>query len=354
MGKYREPQSANEAALQNLLGEQNELREPQSPVEFYLQELIEQGGGGGSGEGLPVFTIETYEEVSNCKITDENEYLKNGNIGVIVIATSTVVNESALLVILGNKGGGAISGKYRDVVLIDWKGKIFRIRLYEIDENIYVFKQWDYDDLEYKLCNVYYLPSDRNVIPSYPDVSAGSTGNKILYTDDNGNTAQWALLPSILNAQEDIKYGNKVVDLNAKSMGSGTIGQQVVSLISSTILMLASTTETSIGVDYGAQGASLMSFLLGDLFTNLKDGKDTIVKYGTYTSQVAVTDYIEPHEDSPDHYDQGHLSCMFTNRQIDNNTLYDVDVIFDVDLVSGTCFVVGHGKKTAITFMPMS
>lgn len=48
MGNYREPQSANEAALQNILGEQNELREPQSVTEFYLKEILEKGGGGGT------------------------------------------------------------------------------------------------------------------------------------------------------------------------------------------------------------------------------------------------------------------------------------------------------------------
>lgn len=61
MGNYREPQSANEAALQNLLGEQNELREPQSVTEFYLKEILEKGGGGGSG--LPDVTSDDNGDV---------------------------------------------------------------------------------------------------------------------------------------------------------------------------------------------------------------------------------------------------------------------------------------------------
>lgn len=45
--KYRDPQSPNEAILQNILGEENELREPRSVTEYYLQEILKQGGGGG-------------------------------------------------------------------------------------------------------------------------------------------------------------------------------------------------------------------------------------------------------------------------------------------------------------------
>lgn len=44
--KYRDPQSPNEAILQNILGEENELREPRSVTEYYLQEILKQGGGG--------------------------------------------------------------------------------------------------------------------------------------------------------------------------------------------------------------------------------------------------------------------------------------------------------------------
>lgn len=45
--EFRTPQSANEAILQNMLGAENELREPQSVVEDLLQQILEQGQGGG-------------------------------------------------------------------------------------------------------------------------------------------------------------------------------------------------------------------------------------------------------------------------------------------------------------------
>lgn len=40
---YDAPQSANEAILQNMLGEDNELREPQSRIETLLLALLEKG-----------------------------------------------------------------------------------------------------------------------------------------------------------------------------------------------------------------------------------------------------------------------------------------------------------------------
>lgn len=48
--KYGEPQSRNEAILQNMLGENNPLEEPQSRTEVLLQDLLEaiQAGGGGT------------------------------------------------------------------------------------------------------------------------------------------------------------------------------------------------------------------------------------------------------------------------------------------------------------------
>ena len=42
---FDEPQSRNEAILQNMLGAENVLPEPQSRIEELLQEILEQGGG---------------------------------------------------------------------------------------------------------------------------------------------------------------------------------------------------------------------------------------------------------------------------------------------------------------------
>lgn len=57
------PQSRNEAILQNMLGAENELTEPESRIEDLLQQLLEAwenidpgGGGGGSGEDGGYYT----------------------------------------------------------------------------------------------------------------------------------------------------------------------------------------------------------------------------------------------------------------------------------------------------------
>lgn len=54
---FRDPQSANEALLQNLLGAENEIREPQSVTEYYLKRILEEGGGGGGTEVVANPTI---------------------------------------------------------------------------------------------------------------------------------------------------------------------------------------------------------------------------------------------------------------------------------------------------------
>lgn len=51
MADFEEPQSRNEAILQNILGADNELPEPQSRVEELLQDILEQGGTGGGTPG---------------------------------------------------------------------------------------------------------------------------------------------------------------------------------------------------------------------------------------------------------------------------------------------------------------
>lgn len=91
-GTHNAPQSANEAILQNALGEENELRDPQSRIEELLLELLDV-----LGEGAPALkelnknkrltawlgTTEEYEAVEdpveNCFyiLTDELEIPEN-------------------------------------------------------------------------------------------------------------------------------------------------------------------------------------------------------------------------------------------------------------------------------------
>ena len=55
---FGEPQSRNEAILQNMLGASNELGEPQSRIEYLLMELLDAwqnlDPGGGGGESYAV------------------------------------------------------------------------------------------------------------------------------------------------------------------------------------------------------------------------------------------------------------------------------------------------------------
>ena len=46
MAEFDAPQSRNEAILQNMLGANNELGEPESRIEELLQQILEQGQGG--------------------------------------------------------------------------------------------------------------------------------------------------------------------------------------------------------------------------------------------------------------------------------------------------------------------
>lgn len=46
------PQSRNEAILQNILGAENVLGEPQSRIEALLMQILEQGGGGGAVDSV--------------------------------------------------------------------------------------------------------------------------------------------------------------------------------------------------------------------------------------------------------------------------------------------------------------
>ena len=52
-GTFNEPESRNEAILQNMLGANNELGEPQSRIEELLMQLLEQGSGGSEKIEIP-------------------------------------------------------------------------------------------------------------------------------------------------------------------------------------------------------------------------------------------------------------------------------------------------------------
>lgn len=73
------PQSRNETYLMNMLGATYETGEPQSRIEYLLQELIDAGGGGGSGE------------VSGVKGALENAYRK-GNVNITLQNITDVAN----------------------------------------------------------------------------------------------------------------------------------------------------------------------------------------------------------------------------------------------------------------------
>lgn len=56
-----EPQSRNEAILQNILGADNELVPPESRIETLLQEILEQGG----------LNVKQFELVETIEVTEE-------------------------------------------------------------------------------------------------------------------------------------------------------------------------------------------------------------------------------------------------------------------------------------------
>lgn len=54
MADFDAPQSRNEAILQNMLGANNVLGEPQSRIEVLLMQLLEEMGPGGNATVLEV------------------------------------------------------------------------------------------------------------------------------------------------------------------------------------------------------------------------------------------------------------------------------------------------------------
>ena len=78
-GTHEAPQSANEAILQNMVGETNELREPQSRIEELLIELLETLEGSGitvpSSDGDYILHVEngvaTWVSTNALEVQDE-------------------------------------------------------------------------------------------------------------------------------------------------------------------------------------------------------------------------------------------------------------------------------------------
>ena len=73
---FDEPQSRNEAILQNMLGANNTLPEPQSRIEELLQEILAQGGG----EVTPASVV-----TATGQMSDEQAAQTRENIGAVSI-----------------------------------------------------------------------------------------------------------------------------------------------------------------------------------------------------------------------------------------------------------------------------
>lgn len=72
---FDKPQSRNEAILQNMLGANNELEPPQSRIEYLLQQILENGGGGGGQSAIHVKGVTTTALTDGC---DTNPITING------------------------------------------------------------------------------------------------------------------------------------------------------------------------------------------------------------------------------------------------------------------------------------
>lgn len=110
MGDYRDlgaPQSRNEAILMNMLGASYTLEDPQSRIEYLLQEIL-NAGGGGSGE------------VTGVKGNVETEYRK-GQVNITLEDVTNIDNGLTYDVI-----SKTLSGSQHDTMptaSADWAGK---------------------------------------------------------------------------------------------------------------------------------------------------------------------------------------------------------------------------------------
>lgn len=82
------PESRNEAILQNMLGADNTLGEPQSPIETLLQELLAKLGGG-SGDPQVDYKILNKQTITITHSSESranyNAYLIMTQVGIVYV-----------------------------------------------------------------------------------------------------------------------------------------------------------------------------------------------------------------------------------------------------------------------------
>lgn len=85
-----EPQSRNEAILQNILGADNELLPPESRIEILLQELLAKLGGGGEAAEVQVdYKILNKQKIAITHSSESranyNSYLIMTQVGIVYV-----------------------------------------------------------------------------------------------------------------------------------------------------------------------------------------------------------------------------------------------------------------------------
>lgn len=88
MAEFDEPQSRNEAIVQNILGATNEIPAPQSRMETLLQEILGKLGGGGD-VAAPTIGYKIQKK-QNIAITHSSEAGANNN-GYLIMTQMGVV-----------------------------------------------------------------------------------------------------------------------------------------------------------------------------------------------------------------------------------------------------------------------
>ena len=85
-----EPQSRNEAILQNILGADNEFLPPESRIEILLQELLAKLGGGGEAAEVQVdYKILNKQKIAITHSSESranyNSYLIMTQVGIVYV-----------------------------------------------------------------------------------------------------------------------------------------------------------------------------------------------------------------------------------------------------------------------------